>query len=248
MKTRAAARLFLFLVLSALANTACRRAADPLPGFPRLVLWAWERPENLSYIIPTATGVAYLAATITIGAGTFQRHPRMQPLLLPPRTPLIAVIRIESRDSNRPPPSAVVDEIVRTTASLPIRAVQIDFDARASERQYYQNLMADLRRKLPRSVALEMTALVSWCEEDDWIRNLPVIAAVPMFFRMGVDPHSTREHLRDPLCRSSIGISTDEFYVTIPSIRRVFVFSGQLWSESRYRAVLQASRKWFSNW
>ena len=237
--------------LSALAilflSTACRQVRDPLPGFPRLVLWAWERPENLFYLIPSATGVAYLADTISLNAGKLERYPRMQPLILPPHTPIIAVIRIESHDSNRPPVETVADEIVRATAHAPIRALQIDFDARTSEREYYRALLAELRHDLPPNVALEITALVSWCEFDDWIRRLPIADAVPMFFQMGADPHSTSEHLHEPLCQSSAGISTAEFYVTIPHVQRVFVFSPRPWTESNYRAVLQASKKWFSN-
>ncbi|HEX4750991.1 MAG TPA: hypothetical protein VH302_15735, partial [Bryobacteraceae bacterium] len=94
------------------------------------------------------------------------------------------------------------------------------------------------------NVQLQMTALVSWCESDDWIRTLPVTDAVPMFFRMGADPHSTRERLRDPLCASSFGISTDEFYVKVPRGRRVYVFTNRPWTEVSYRAVLQASKGW----
>jgi len=123
--------------------------------------------------------------------------------------------------------------------------VQIDFDARRSERDYYQSLMQLIRRQLPRNIALEMTALVSWCQADDWIRHMPVADAVPMFFRMGVDPHSTQERLRDPLCGSSIGISTDEFYVPVPQGKRVFVFSSEPWTETNYQAVLRAARNWF---
>ena len=223
-----------------------------MPGFPRLVLWAWERPENLSYIVPSATGVAYLAETLTLGNGTLQRYPRRQPLYLPPHTPLIAVARIESTGPEPPAAGEVAAELAHVASEAsgrePIHALQIDFDARAPEHNYYRALLADLRPRLPRAIALQITALVSWCEGDDWLRGLPIASAVPMFFRMGVDPHSTREHLREPLCRSSLGIATDEFYVTIPRVRRVFVFSHQLWTESSYRAVLQASKKWFSIW
>lgn len=240
-------RLASFALALLFVFTACRRPPDPLPGFPRLVLWAWERPENLSYLVPSATGVAYLAETISFTAGKLERSPRMQPLIVPPHTPAIAVIRIEPHGTNRPPVEMVAAEILRATKRAPIRALQIDFDARASERTYYRALLAELRRDLPPRVALEITALVSWCESDDWIHRLPISAAIPMFFQMGADPHSTSEHLREPLCQSSAGISTSEFYVTIPRVQRVFVFNTRPWTESNYRAVLKASKKWFSH-
>ncbi|HKX29107.1 MAG TPA: hypothetical protein VJ302_15540, partial [Blastocatellia bacterium] len=33
---------------------------------PRIVLWAWERPENLEFIDPGRIGVAFLARTIRL--------------------------------------------------------------------------------------------------------------------------------------------------------------------------------------
>jgi hypothetical protein len=218
---------------------------DPLPGFPRLVVWAWERPENLSYIVPTATGIAYLAGTIALADSGPLVQPRSQPLILPPHTPLIAVIRLESRTRKLPASDNIARQILSLIKSAQIRALQIDFDARASERSWYRDLLDHLRHIAPSNLPVEITALVSWCEGDHWLRGLPIVDAVPMFFRMGVDPHSTHEYLREPLCRCSIGISTDEFYVTVPTVRRVFVFGHQPWTESSYRAVLQASKQWF---
>ncbi|HZS53145.1 MAG TPA: hypothetical protein VFA65_01980 [Bryobacteraceae bacterium] len=238
-------RFFALLTLVVLTSlTACTKIHDPLPGFPKLVLWAWERPENLSYLVPSSTGVAYLADTISFESDGLHRRPRFQPLRVPAGTSLISVIRIESRSPLRPPVGDVVNEILRVVAHRQIRAVQMDYDARASERVYYRDLMQAIRGKLPRKVALEMTALVSWCQGDDWIHSMPVVDAVPMFFRMGADPHSTRERLREPLCESGIGISTDEFYVPVPRGKRVYVFADRPWTEITYRAVLQASRRW----
>ncbi len=57
-----------FLLGALFGALSCSKQPDPLPGFPKLVLWAWERPENLSYINPAFTGVAYLAETITLAA------------------------------------------------------------------------------------------------------------------------------------------------------------------------------------
>jgi hypothetical protein len=221
-----------------------RDSHDPLPGFPKLILWAWERPENLSFIVPEATGVAFLAETITVEGDRSSYRPRMRPLRVPPGTHLIAVVRIESRGPHRTLPGRVVDDVLRATLLPRVAALQIDYDAQVSERPFYRDLLAQIRRQMPRAMPLEITALVSWCMHDDWLRGLPVADAVPMFFRMGSDPHQTNERLHEPLCTSSIGISTDEFYAGIPRKRRVFVFRPRPWTETGYRAVLQESAKW----
>lgn len=234
------------LVLLALACCRVYEKPDPLPGFPRLVLWAWERPENLTYLIPSATGVAYLIATVLIADSRISIRPRMQPLVVPPETPVLAVVRIEDRGYGASP-QAISDAIADLTDYTRFRGLQIDYDAPKSRRDFYRDILLALRGKLPQKVPLEMTALVSWCQDDRWLRGAPIVEAVPMFFRMGVDPHSPLEHLKEPLCQSSFGLSTDEFYIPVPRVRRVFVFARHPWTESSYRAVLQASKKWFAN-
>ena len=208
------------------------------------MLWAWERPENLTFTVPQATGIAYLAETIRLEASTMQIHRRMQPLRLAPGTPLIAVVRLESKGGKLPAVEFLAREIGRMAGSGPIRAVQIDFDARASEHGYYRSLLEKLRQLLPREMAIEITALVSWCQGDRWMRGLPIADAVPMYFRMGSDPHSISEPLQEPLCLSAVGISTDEFYVHVPRGRKVYVFNPRPWTEADYRAILQASKTW----
>ena len=225
---------------------ACRHTApDPLPGFPRLVLWAWERPEHLDYIVPRATGIAYLAGTIRFGKSGLQTRPRLQPLFMPPNTPLIAVVRLESLGHYLPQVTRLSYEILNLIRNHPVRALQIDFDARRSEQGFYRQLINRLDHDAP-AQALEVTALVSWCEGNDWLRGLPIADAIPMFFRMGLDPHVSNERLREPLCRSSLGISTDEFYRPIPPHRRVFGFNPLPWTLADYRAVLSASKRWGS--
>lgn len=234
------------LVLLALAACRLYQHPDPLPGFPRLVLWAWERPENLPYLVPSATGVAYLVATVLIADSHISIRPRMQPLVVPPKTPVLAVVRIEDRGHGASA-QAISDAIADLTDYTRFRGLQIDYDAPKSRRNFYRNILFALRTRLPQNVPLEVTALVSWCQDDRWLRDAPIVEAVPMFFRMGVDPHSPREHLKEPLCQSSFGLSTYEFYIPVPRVRRVFVFTRHPWTESSYRAVLQASKKWFTN-
>ena len=192
--------------------------------------------------------MAYLAGTITLGIpdGALTLRPRLQPLYIPRGTPLIAVVRVESPGRIFPSERDLAQKIHGLIRERDVRALQIDFDAHRSERPYYRRLLEALKRLDPNR-AVEMTALVSWCEGDRWLHDLPVTDAIPMFFRMGADPHATNETMNEPLCRSSIGIATDEFHGRVPAHRRVFVFSQTPWSESSYQAVLRASQKWFAN-
>src|SRR5262245_4054805 len=65
------------------------RSSTPAGNLPRLMLWAWERPEDLRGIAAD-TGVAYLAQTITIRGDRVAILPRRQPLRISPASTLVA--------------------------------------------------------------------------------------------------------------------------------------------------------------
>jgi hypothetical protein len=228
---------------------------DPLPDFPKLILWAWERPEDLRFIDPRQVGVAFLARTLYLRGEQVVVRPRLQPLSVPDGTALMAVVRIEPERFEPPTLSpqqqADASRAIAELADLPgTRAVQVDFDARVSERAFYRELLKDLRRQLPESVPLSITALASWCIHDTWISDLPVDEAVPMLFRMGVDHRQVFIHLesggdfRPAICRTSLGISTDEPLPKLPSSRRVYVFHPQAWSPEDVHQVIEEVRRW----
>ena len=62
---------------------------------------------------------------------------------------------------------------------------------------------------------LTITALESWCDRDHWIGGLPVADATPMLFRMGPGERIP-EDFAIGLCRSSLGVSTDEVPARVP--------------------------------
>jgi hypothetical protein len=230
------------LFLAAFLCAGCGTHPDPLPGFPRLVLWAWERPENMPFLNPDAAGVAFLARTISWRSGVVDSRPRMQPLRVPPRTALMAVVRLESQGGPLPNAAAIAREAVQ--AALDVRALQIDFDARRSERAWYRDLLARLRADLPAGTPLEITALTSWCQGDRWTNGLAVTDAVPMLFRMGPGEGYAGGEFRNGMCRASVGVSTDELPRAIPRGRRLFVFHPRPWTEDAYRGVVRWARKW----
>src|SRR5262249_8979317 len=95
-------------------------ASDTIP-LPRVMLWAWERPEDLRSISSAKIGVAFLARTIELGSPPassaltnkeasgeiwFGRdsaaslgvtlRPRRQPLRVGKEAALMAVVRLET--------------------------------------------------------------------------------------------------------------------------------------------------------
>jgi Protein of unknown function (DUF3142) len=231
--------------------------ADRMAGLPRIILWAWERPESLAFVNPQEVGVAFLAKTIYLTGERVLTRPRLQPVSFPEGASLIAVVRIESDPANAP--ALTPDQREQTVAAIAelarnksFAAVQIDYDARQSEREFYRNLLNDLRSRLPDSTKLSITALASWCIGDNWLDDLPIDEAVPMLFRMGADSHTVSEFLRsgrdfsaEP-SRHSLGISTDEPLANLPPGRRVYVFNPHSWTKEEVTKTVEEVKQWQS--
>lgn len=223
---------------------------SPRTNRQTVILWAWERPEDLTFIDPEKTGVAFLAKTIYLRGDKVVAKPRLQPLKIPPATRVVTVIRIETDRREMPTLSA---EQVRQTAreilnSSRSAVVQIDFDATVSERDFYRALLQQVRLNLPVSTALSMTALASWCAGDDWLGDLPVDEAVPMLFRLGVDQRQFQRRLEtgqpfeSRMCQNSAGVSTDE-PVTPPAVDRLYIFSPEPWSKESFNAAMETYKR-----
>ena len=123
--------------------------------FPHTILWAWERPEDLEFLDSQRFAVAFLAQTLVLKGDDVVFTPRRQPLKVSTETRLIAVTRIESqkvtgeRAALSPAQSAKLVALVRKTLELGhVSAIQIDFDAATSEREFYRTFLQDLRRVL----------------------------------------------------------------------------------------------------
>ena len=209
---------------------------------PRLILWAWERPESLQYVDSSKVAVAFLAQTIYLRGKQTIVRPRFQPLTLPQDPRLIAVTRIESDGVESPTlDSAQVSETANAIAKLSrrheIRVVQIDFDATQSQRSFYRSLITQVRQQLPDRTALTITALASWCSRDNWLDELPIDEAVPMLFRMGAERDqflsrlSSGDTFTSKKCQTSIGISVDEPLQLSRAAKRVYVFNPKPWAK-----------------
>jgi hypothetical protein len=210
---------------------------------PPVILWAWERPEDLRFLTSSRHGVAFLAQTLVLKADGVIHKPRRQPLKLSPATRAIAVTRIESLKTTGERPSlsqaqrTKLVNLIYQTLKLPgVWAIQIDFDAVTSERAFYRSLLEELRFKLPDDTPLSITALASFCVGDRWIKDLPVDEAIPMAFRMGNDSQKIKSLIaeghdfRGELCQRSYGIALDEPLTTkFGESRRVYVFNSRSW-------------------
>ncbi|MEJ7576707.1 MAG: hypothetical protein WKF74_06860 [Pyrinomonadaceae bacterium] len=238
-------------------RAAVSSSAASMARMPQLILWAWERPEDLTFIDTRTTGVAFLAGTVFLSEDKTITRPRLQPLRVPPNTRLISVTRIETDRRAKPSLSVAQQKetvrVILESINRPgVAAVQIDFDAKDSEREFYRELLFELRRRLPSSLPLTITTLASRCASDEWLKNLPIDEAVPMIFRMGADAQQVRgllasgEDFKSPACRSSVGISTDEPLPSNSSIfknRRTYVFNPRSWSPEAFARIAQEVQK-----
>jgi hypothetical protein len=242
---------FIFVLFGAISALSCGASSakndaavqERLRQKPSVILWAWERPENLEFADPAKYGVAFLAQTLELKTDEVIFRPRRQPLKVADNAYLIAVTRIESSKVTGKEASLsdaqiekIVELVLKSLEMRNVRAVQIDFDAAVSERNFYRKLLNNLRARLPESVPLSITALASFCIGDRWFKDLPVDEAVPMIFRMGADSQTIKSFLangqdfNEPLCRSSYGIATDEpLSINFDLARRTYIFNSRAW-------------------
>jgi hypothetical protein len=247
-----------FILLAAsdfhLGSVPARSNPNSLPNarmssLPTVMLWSWERPDDLTFVDPQRAGIAFLAGTLRLEGESAIFRPRLNSIRFPRGIFLMACVRIESDRNLKPSFSdaqraQAVSAIAHAAALRGVRAIQVDFDARVSERGFYTALLTDLSDKVPADTPISMTALASWCLGDDWVSDLPVQEAVPMLFRMGADRSRVISHLesggdfRSGLCRASLGLSTDEPISNLPQGRRIYLFNTGPWTEAGMNRAL----------
>ena len=176
----------LALVGAFAGHSSSRTHTDPT----QLTLWAWERPEDLRFLADSpalqhlgtsaqdcstaapqhcsTVRVAFLDRTVSFDDGRMAVRYRQQPLLVSPDTPLMSVVRVETR--GRAPGILQADAtaalVVKAVHAPRVTALQIDFDARKSDRTFYAAVLKSVRGRLPRDIPLSITSLASWCVDD----------------------------------------------------------------------------------
>jgi hypothetical protein len=240
-----------FFLCCLLALDGCRPAERAPPS--TLILWAWERPEDLRFA-GAGVEVAVQTGFVEIAGDAVEARGRRFPLKVarPPATALVHVQIDRARPLDWTPTlrARVAAAVRHYAAAIPARRVQLDFEVRASERAILLDVLADLRRALPRGTLLSMTALASWCDGEDWLSQAPADEIVPMLFRMGADGESLRNRLaaggdfRDPRCRAALGVATDTPVVRAPPGRRVYLFSPRSWTAADFEAARRRVEGW----
>ncbi len=229
-------KLLIMMILMACESWAEER--------PPTILWAWESPQNLQFSMKThpRVGVAFLARTVELRGEGVSVRPRMQPLRLGPETYLVAVVRVESRGASLSAEQRkrMATAIVDAARSKNVRELQIDYDVKRSERDFYGQVLREVRGQLPK-MRITITALASWCLGDDWIGALPVDGAVPMLFRLGAENDLVRRtwesREKEALCRESVGLSTDEVALGT-GVKQVYWFHPGSWDEESVEQVV----------
>ena len=236
----------LLLIAPASDRMMSGRSGIPVE-LPPLMLWAWDRNDDLRFIDTGDTGVAFLAATVTLRGEGVVLKPRHNPLALPAGVRRVAVAHVETDRAERPTLSReqlrrFVETLAAVGDGVPHHVLQVDFEAVTSQRAFLIDAIAALRQRRPGS-AISVTALASWCFNESWTVRLAADEVVPMLFRMGYDGRRLRAHLenggdfRGSECRSSMGVATDELPAVLPFGRRIYVFSPRRWTAETYNIV-----------
>jgi hypothetical protein len=218
---------------------------------------AWLPPPD-----PSTTAIAWLWKDASIPAfsraavAVVDRHvwlvgdkvlvrPGARPRALARATEVIPVVHVEI-DPLRPPAglrqaAPVVLEAMRSAARASTSGwVQLDLEARPSQRDDYRALVRTIRTALPHEVKLSVTALAWWCRSGAWLDGLAADEVVPMFFRMGRDKAALRELVArqpgalHPLCRAgSAGFSRQEAFSpqVAARYRRAYWFDETGWKD-----------------
>lgn len=240
-----------FLLLLALLLAASCRPAPQTPS--TLILWAWERPEDLRFA-GTAAEVAVQTGFVELAGDRLLARGRRFPLKSAAR-PSTALVHVQI-DHDRPlvwDPSMrarTAAAILHYAAAIPARRVQLDFEVRRSERSVLLDVIADVRRALPPGTLLSMTALASWCDTEGWLERVPVDEIVPMLFRMTAGGEALRKRLaaggdfRNPRCRTALGVATDSPIPRAPAGRRVYLFSPRSWTAAEFETARRRVEGW----
>lgn len=255
-----ARRIHQFLLLCFIVLAAAPHAQAAL--IPDKVLWAWQRAEDLSTIDTKKFAVAYMACHVLLKGEATLVSWRQQSLKVPEQAVLIPVVRIDCDNRNKAKLNekqleTVLQVLKRAAAGKRTAELQIDFDAREDERDFYRKLLVETKKSLAPDLPLSITALASWCLFDNWIKDLPVDEMVPMMFSLGRDREKILKYFseeRDFLesgCCKSLGVSLEDAEINrimIPLAKRrkipvrIFVFTRSAWTAKKLDSLRELLR------
>lgn len=209
---------------------------------PEAIAWLWKDAAIPAW---SRSVVAVVDRHVWLAGDKVLVRPGARPRQLPEQAAVIPVVHVEI-DPLRPPASLaqaqpVVLDAMRAAARATTSGwVQLDLEARPSQRADYRALVQRIRATLPQRVKLSVTALAWWCRSGAWLDGLAADEVVPMFFRMGRDNAPLRAIVAQqpatlhPLCRAgSAGFSRQEPFApeVTARYRRTYWFDEKGWKD-----------------
>ncbi len=183
------------LLRSLPAALLCALFGTATPASAQQIAWLWDEAELPAWSTQEA---AVLHRHVLLSGAAIRTRPRMRQPALPAGTRVTPVLHVEV-SIVRPPEDIEGSRALIVGAALDAAAdstsgwVQLDMEAKPSQRQFYHSLVRQIRAALPPRMRLSVTALTWWCRSPAWLDNLDADEVVPMFFRMGRDSAELRE-------------------------------------------------------
>ena len=158
------------------------------------VAWLWDEAPLPAW---STSEAAVLQRHILLTGDTARTRPRMRQPAMPASTLVTPVLHVEVSTVNPPRDmessrAMIVAALLDAAATSTSGWVQLDMEAKPSQREFYRSLVGQLRAALPPQVKLSVTALAWWCRSPAWLDGLAADEVVPMFFRMGKDGAAMR--------------------------------------------------------
>lgn len=189
------------------------------PSWPAEFWWYWDRPAAKLPAPAPGVGAAVVVTHVLLSGAGHLRQTRRSALLLPEATPILPVVHVEI-DHAQPfvgttvQRDALRDAVVNAASRGNTPWVQLDFEVRRSEREFWRASVEAIKVALPKTVRLSVTALASWCYGDRWLGDIPVDEVVPMYFRLGrtrpdYEARSAAT-VPEPRCAQAHGLADDE--------------------------------------
>ena len=244
MRFRSALPVLALLILQ-MHDSAAQPQTPPQVSPPTL-LWVWDRPQLFSSL-PAGVGVAYLHATVRLSGAQSRTTWRQWPLRIAPGVAVVPVVHV-TLDNLAPSPvddaqqAAIAAAIDHAATHSRSGWVQLDFEARRSQREAYVALLQRLQ-PMRAGVRLSVTALASWCMGDAWMPAGLVDEIVPMYFRMGTESARIRQqlatqgHAAVPACRQAAGLLFGEPWPALEGVRRRYVFHAGAWKNEDFERL-----------
>lgn len=226
--------LLLSFIAALFAGSAIASGAVGELDTPREFWWYWDRPAEQLPAPAPGVGAAVLVTHVIFSGQGYLLQPRRSALRLPDGTATMPVVHVEVDPARPFAANAAQNDALRAAVLDAVRRgsstwVQLDFEARRSQREFWRTAVQSIKASLPAGVRLSVTALASWCYGDRWIGDAPVDEIVPMYFRL---KQARRDYtvrsaagVTEARCATAYGVADDEpdWPVLLPGRRYVFL-------------------------